>query len=209
MCVNGYMQSYTWPMLLMIVHSQFNPDRYSSLLGFWSTNANVGNIIGFGVSKLILNQGENEWTLVLAVSGLYAAIMGAIVFFRFSELKVPAKAEEVEIIKSLTAEEVPASSISIFGYEAESTSAASHFKDPALILLTITFSLTKSVIYGILLWVNIASFSCLFTSSPTKSSKTMLLKSLSHMTSQPSSAPYFWGTCSRRSSIKDFCSTPS
>jgi hypothetical protein len=31
----------------MIIHSKFNPDKYAVLLGFWATNANVGNIIGY------------------------------------------------------------------------------------------------------------------------------------------------------------------
>lgn len=31
------------------------------------------------------------------------------------------------------------------------------FKDPNVLLLTITFSLSKSVIYGIMLWVNLRS----------------------------------------------------
>lgn len=49
MCSNGFLQSYTWPNLLMIINSKFNPQIYAVLLGFWSANANVGNIIGYGV----------------------------------------------------------------------------------------------------------------------------------------------------------------
>lgn len=85
MCLNGYMQSYSWPMLLMIVHSQFDPKKYSSLLGFWSTNANFGNIMGYGLCKLVFNaNGLNfKWNYVLAVSAFYTVLNGSLVFFRF------------------------------------------------------------------------------------------------------------------------------
>jgi sugar phosphate permease len=49
MCFNGYLQSYTWPNLLMVIHSKFPPEIYTVSLGFWATNANVGNIIGFSI----------------------------------------------------------------------------------------------------------------------------------------------------------------
>lgn len=49
MSVNGFLQSYTWPNLLMIIHSHFDPAVYTVLLGFWATNANVGNIIGYSI----------------------------------------------------------------------------------------------------------------------------------------------------------------
>lgn len=53
MCINGFLQSYTWPNLLMIVNSRFKSDKYSMLLGFWSANANVGNIIGYAVCEVL------------------------------------------------------------------------------------------------------------------------------------------------------------
>jgi hypothetical protein len=33
----------------MIINFKFNPDKYAVLLGFWSANANVGNIMGYAV----------------------------------------------------------------------------------------------------------------------------------------------------------------
>jgi|JI10StandDraft_1071094.scaffolds.fasta_scaffold253074_1 sugar phosphate permease len=49
MCINGFLQSFTWPNLLMIINFNFNPDKYAVLLGFWAANANVGNIVGYAV----------------------------------------------------------------------------------------------------------------------------------------------------------------
>lgn len=47
MSLNGFIQSFTWTNLLVIVNSRWDKNRDSTALGFWSTNANVGNILGF------------------------------------------------------------------------------------------------------------------------------------------------------------------
>lgn len=47
MAFNGFLQSYTWPNLLMTIQAYFDPKKQSTLLAFWSTNSNVGNIVGY------------------------------------------------------------------------------------------------------------------------------------------------------------------
>ena len=47
MSINGFMQSYTWPNLLMIVHERWDQKKNSVALGFWATNTNTGNIVGY------------------------------------------------------------------------------------------------------------------------------------------------------------------
>jgi sugar phosphate permease len=54
MYCNGFLQSYTWPNLLMIIHSKFDPDKYAVLLGFWATNVNFGNIMGYALPILMI-----------------------------------------------------------------------------------------------------------------------------------------------------------
>jgi sugar phosphate permease len=46
MTINGFTQSYTWSTLLVIVNSKWDREKNSTALGFWATNANVGNIVG-------------------------------------------------------------------------------------------------------------------------------------------------------------------
>lgn len=47
MGINGFIQSYTWPNLLMIVNEKWDKKRESTALGFWVTNGNFGNIVGY------------------------------------------------------------------------------------------------------------------------------------------------------------------
>lgn len=47
MAINGFIQSYTWPNLLMIINEKWDKKKNTTALGFWATNGNFGNIIGF------------------------------------------------------------------------------------------------------------------------------------------------------------------
>jgi sugar phosphate permease len=89
MSFNGFLQSYTWPNLLMIIHSKFDPEKYTVLLGFWATNANVGNIIGYALSILLIAVGcDSCWELQLIIAAIYAIINGFIIGVRFTEIPV-------------------------------------------------------------------------------------------------------------------------
>lgn len=76
--VNGYVQSYTWPTLLMLINSKFSSKSNSTLLGFWATNANFGNIIGYFVFQMI----KFEWKLNLIIVGIYKFINGLLLCLR-------------------------------------------------------------------------------------------------------------------------------
>lgn len=60
MGVSGYLQSFTWPNLLPLVHTVCSPDKDTTLLGFWATCPNFGNILGFIICQyFVLNHGYN------------------------------------------------------------------------------------------------------------------------------------------------------
>lgn len=82
MCINGFLQSYTWPNLLMLIHSKFDPEKYAVLLGFWSTNANVGNILGYGIFQIMIKFGYYSWALGLTFCAFYAIGNGGYVWRR-------------------------------------------------------------------------------------------------------------------------------
>lgn len=83
MCFNGYLQSYTWPNLLMIIHSKFIPEEYPVLLGFWATNANIGNIIGYGIFQVLIKIDCYSWGLGLCICAIYSIINGVYILCRF------------------------------------------------------------------------------------------------------------------------------
>lgn len=82
MCLNGYLQSYTWPNLLMAVHTHFNQNTHNTLLGFWATCTNFGNIMGFFICDTIINSFDWAWQSAMTVSAVYSLIMGILVYTR-------------------------------------------------------------------------------------------------------------------------------
>lgn len=80
--INGFVQSYAWPTLLMLINSQYCSKKESALLGFWSTNANFGNILGYLFFQVL----NFSWQVDLAIAGGFSAINGLIIVLRFKQL---------------------------------------------------------------------------------------------------------------------------
>lgn len=81
MSINGFVQSFTWSNLLVIVNSRWDRKRNSTALGFWSTNANVGNILGFMICEevhLLHWPWEDEMYEAAAIT----FVMGILVYWR-------------------------------------------------------------------------------------------------------------------------------
>jgi sugar phosphate permease len=50
----GFFHTVAWPTLLSLVHAYFLPKRDGCMLGFWSANGDIGNILGFAICTLIM-----------------------------------------------------------------------------------------------------------------------------------------------------------
>lgn len=84
MSINGFLQSYTWPNLLMIINSRFSSQNDSALLGFWSSNCNFGNIMGYAVFEFLNLANNNHWQYGLSMCAIYATANGVYVGARFN-----------------------------------------------------------------------------------------------------------------------------
>ena len=62
MCINGYLQSFTWPNQLMLVNSKFDSQKNSTILGFWASAINIGSIIGMTIYSILrqINSTEDD-----------------------------------------------------------------------------------------------------------------------------------------------------
>lgn len=61
MGLNGLLSSAVWPNDLCLVHTVLSPDKDTTLLGFWATCANFGNILGFIVMQCIVLSNGLAW----------------------------------------------------------------------------------------------------------------------------------------------------
>lgn len=81
--LNGLVQSVGYPALFAIV-SQWFPKRIrGTILGFWSSCASVGNMLGAIITVAILNK-DRSWEAAYAIIGCisFGAIVLNIIFAR-------------------------------------------------------------------------------------------------------------------------------
>lgn len=86
MAINGYLQSFSWPNLLPLIHTVYSPDENATLLSFWTTGTNVGNIMGFVFCQyFVLNFGFG-WEVAVVVAALYIVGVGLYMGVRIREM---------------------------------------------------------------------------------------------------------------------------
>ena len=76
--------------------------------------------------------------------------------------------------------------------------------EPSILLLTMAFSFVKSVIYGLMLWVELCLFSFPYTSMKSDWPTTPPISQLL-MTCPQSPARSCWGICSLKSPSRENC----
>ena len=86
MGLSGFLQSFTWPNLLPLVHSVCSPDKDTTLLGFWATCPNFGNIIGFVVCQLIVLNNGYSWEVGMYIIACYMAANAIYIAVRIDEM---------------------------------------------------------------------------------------------------------------------------
>jgi len=120
------------------------------LLACWSTNTNIGNIIGFVICQYLVISNDLPWQVSMFLVGMFVAVNSILVLCFIEELPKEdmivadteqSLIEESECSDSTKTETKPFENV------------VKLFKSPTVICLTLAFSLIKSIEYGILLWV--------------------------------------------------------
>jgi sugar phosphate permease len=57
----GFCQFSFFPALITIFSSYFNVKKEGSLVGFWSSKSNAGNILGFFMANFLVYQLHVKW----------------------------------------------------------------------------------------------------------------------------------------------------
>ena len=77
----GLFQSSTWPVLIKIVNKYLDPQRDGCLMGLWSTNGDIGNIMGFLSCLVIEFYLKWPWHICLYFSAAITLVMALAIFF--------------------------------------------------------------------------------------------------------------------------------
>ncbi|KAF6147642.1 hypothetical protein GIB67_031633 [Kingdonia uniflora] len=77
MIMSGLFQSIGWPCVIAVVGNWFGKSKRGLIMGVWSSNTSVGNIVGSIVASSVLEFGWG-WSFVLP--GVFIVFVGVVVF---------------------------------------------------------------------------------------------------------------------------------
>lgn len=75
----GYFQFGAWPTLLSLTNSRFNLKREGKAIGIWSATGDFGDVIGFGVTGLLVNNLGYQWEITMIAGAAFNVIMAIVV----------------------------------------------------------------------------------------------------------------------------------
>lgn len=78
---NGAFQSTVWPGTVAVIANWFPKSSRGSVMGFWSTNASVGDIIGQQTAAFLMGTSFFRWEFVILITIFYNLISGAMFLF--------------------------------------------------------------------------------------------------------------------------------
>ena len=81
----GWFQTVAWPVLLAMVHAYFLPKKEGCMLGLWSANGDVGNIIGFMMCTVVVYTLHLPFQYCLVIAAMISLLMIPSVY----SLKIP------------------------------------------------------------------------------------------------------------------------
>lgn len=76
----GFFQFPAWPTLLTITSEHFNLRESGKELGLWSANGDVGNIVGFALSGIIVNLLDFRWETAMILAAIFNVYMARWVY---------------------------------------------------------------------------------------------------------------------------------
>jgi len=68
--VFGFFQFAAWPSLLTLTNQYIDLKKDGAAMGFWTSNANIGNILGFALTGLIIDVLQLGWEIAMILVAL-------------------------------------------------------------------------------------------------------------------------------------------
>ena len=155
--LQGIAQSTVWPGTVALLGNWFSRTHRGKIMGFWASNASVGNIVGAFVGGAIITSGQ-DWMVVTTTFAIFQIATATLYV-----LTVPDRPQTPpEILTEQLIEETLAHGDSINVLEEGKHLAPLHkqgmpFIDairlPGVIAFSLNFACVKSLYYGLSMWL--------------------------------------------------------
>jgi sugar phosphate permease len=81
----GFFQFSAWPTLLTITNEYFDIKTEGAAMGFWSSNANIGNIMGFALTGLFIDVFQFRWEVTMIIMAFLQLFVAFEVYYTVSD----------------------------------------------------------------------------------------------------------------------------
>ncbi len=83
----GFFQFPAWPVLLLLISQYYSFKSDSFNMGFWSANGDLGNVVGFLVSTLLVTTLNVTWQVPLILFSAYAIFASILLYLKVEEVE--------------------------------------------------------------------------------------------------------------------------
>ena len=160
--LQGFFQSTVWPGTVALLGNWFTKTHRGKIMGFWSSNASVGNIIGALVGGIILSFGQ-DWMVVTMTMAAFQIVVGLVYVLTIPDRpKVSPYAAEQGLIEEDEDKIENGAGPSINSFEMIRNHEPGHKEAmpfleaimlPGVIPFSLNFAGVKSLYYGLSMWL--------------------------------------------------------
>lgn len=146
----GLFQSAVWPGVVAVMGNWFDKSSRGKSMGFWSSNASVGNMIGaqFGALIIILH---GSWMEVIMPFACLQVVIGLIFIFTISD--TPQEVFAPEEIKMITQNPDSRDSVTIIANKKHGIPFLDAVRLPGVIPYSLNYACVKFLYYGLSMWL--------------------------------------------------------
>jgi sugar phosphate permease len=79
MSLNGICQSTGWPGLMSVLGNWLGKRKQGLLLGIWAGSSSIGNILGYNLGQIIIQNMGASWRVLVLCSGVILTLVGVFI----------------------------------------------------------------------------------------------------------------------------------
>eukprot|EP00347_Sterkiella_histriomuscorum_P013119 403365944 len=147
--IDGTLQSIGWATNLAVLSNWFPKHGRGLLIGFWASNANVGDIIGAQIYKSVINADNTNWGTGIIIVGALVVVFGIINFLFLIEypqsmgIVIQEESHLFQQVQQTTQEK----------QEQKSINFLDALLIPGVLIFSICFFFIKFSMYGFYYWL--------------------------------------------------------
>lgn len=81
----GFCQFAAWPTVMILINQHFNIKSEGTALGVWSAHGDVGNVVGFSIAGLMVDNLSYRWEVAMIAVTVLCWVMAWMLYVFIEE----------------------------------------------------------------------------------------------------------------------------